>query len=120
MQWISSRTIHATPERVFRTVADPEEFQRAIPGGSQVEYLTPNRTGVGVKFRATRLMKGKPSTFEQEVTEFVPNEQIRLVNITHGTVWDSTFRVRAESGGTVLTLTMDARAEQLLARVMTR
>ena len=120
MRWTSSRIIHATPARVFRTVADPEEFQRAIPGGSQVEYLTPSRTGVGVKFRATRLMKGKPTTFEQEVTEFVPNEKIRLVNITHGTVWDSTFSVRAESGGTVLTLTMDARAEQLLARVMTR
>jgi carbon monoxide dehydrogenase subunit G len=47
MRWISSRPIHATPERVFRTVADPEEFQRAIPGGSQVEYLTPSRTAWG-------------------------------------------------------------------------
>jgi hypothetical protein len=75
---------------------------------------------VGVKFRATRLMKGKPSTCEQEVTEFVPNQHIRLVNVTHGTVWDTTFSVRAESGATVLTLTMDARAEQLLARLMTR
>ncbi len=120
MRWISSRTIHAMPERVFRTVADPEEFQRAIPGGSQVEYLTASRTGVGVKFGATRLMKGKPSTFEQEVTEFVPNQHIRLVNVTHGTVWDTTFSVRAESGATILTLTMDARAEQLLARLMTR
>jgi hypothetical protein len=55
---------------VFRTVADPEEFQRAIPGGSNVEYLTASRSGVGTRFRSTRLMKGKPSTFELEMTEF--------------------------------------------------
>jgi carbon monoxide dehydrogenase subunit G len=120
MRWTSSRTINAPVERVFRTVADPDEFQRAIPGGSSVEYLTPNRTGVGVRFRATRVMKGKPSTFEQEVTEFAPPEQVRLVNVTHGTVWDSTFRLQSDGGATVLTLTMDAQTERLLAWLMTR
>jgi carbon monoxide dehydrogenase subunit G len=120
MRWTSTRTIDAPADRVFRTVADPEEFQKAIPGGSSVEYLTPSRSGVGVKFRATRLMKGKPSTFEQEVTEFVQAEHVRLVNVTHGTVWDSTFRVRSDARATVLTLTMDAQTERLLARVMTR
>ena len=70
MRWTSVRTISATPDRVFRAVADPEEFQRAIPGGASVEYLTASRSGVGMRFRSTRLVKGKPSTFEQEVTEF--------------------------------------------------
>jgi carbon monoxide dehydrogenase subunit G len=118
MRWTSTRTIDAPADRVFRTVADPEEFQKAIPGGSSVEYLTPSRSGVGVKFRATRLMKGKPSTFEQEVTEFVPAEHVRLVNVTHGTVWDSTFRVRSDGRATVLTLTMDAQTERLIARMV--
>jgi len=86
MRWTSIRSIRATPERVFRAVADPEEFQRAIPGGSTVEYLGPARSGVGTKFRATRLVKGKPSAFDQEVTEFVPGDHIQLVNVTHGNV----------------------------------
>lgn len=120
MRWTSVRTINATTDRVFRAVADPEEFQQAIAGGSSVEYLTGSRSGVGMKFRSTRLVKGKLSTFEQEVTEFVPGEHVRLVNVTHGTVWDSTFSVRPEGRATVLTLTMDATTERLLARVMTR
>ena len=93
VRWESVRTIAAPRERVFRAVADPEEFQKAIPGGSTVEYLTAGHQGVGTKFRATRLVKGKPNTFDQEVTEFVPDERVRLVNVTHGTVWDSTAGV---------------------------
>src|SRR5262249_50234189 len=119
MRWTSTRTINAPAERVFRAVADPEEFQNAIPGGSKVEYLTSSRTGVGTKFRATRLLKGRPSTFEQEVTEFVPPERVRLVNVTQGTVWDTTFRVQVDGGATVLTVTMDSRTERFVARLMT-
>ena len=120
LRWTSTRTINAPADRVFRAVADPEEFQNAIPGGSKVEYLTSNRTGVGTKFRSTRLMKGKPSTFEQEVTEFVPPERVRLVNVTHETVWDTTFSVRVDGGATVLTLTMDSQTDRFVARLMTR
>src|SRR5215813_4281682 len=99
MQWTSTRTINAPPERVFRVVADPEEFQKAIVGGSTVEYLTPSHSGVGAKFRATRIIKGKPTAFDQEVTEFVPGDRVRLVNVTQGTVWDSEFKVREAGTG---------------------
>lgn len=52
--------------------------------------------------------------------EYVPGERVRLVNDTYGTLWDSTFGVRADGGGAVLTLTMDAVTDRLLARVMNR
>jgi carbon monoxide dehydrogenase subunit G len=120
MRWTSVRTINATPDRVFLTVADPEEFQRAIPDGSSVEYVTAERSGVGVKFRSTRVTRGKAATFEQEVTEFVPGERVRMVNVTHGTLWDSTFHVRPVNNGAELTLTMDARTDRLPARVINR
>jgi len=120
MRWISERTIEATPDHVFRTVADPEEFQKAIPDGSTVEYLTPNHSGVGMKFRSTRVNKGKPATFEQEITEFVPGQRVRMINVTHGTPWDSLFSVRPDGSGTVLTLTMDALPDRLFAKVMMR
>ena len=117
-RWTTVRTIHAAPERVFRTVADPEEFQKAIPGGSGVEYLTAERSGAGMRFRSTRVTRGKPMSFEQEVTEFVPGERIRMVNVTHGTLWDSTFHVRPHGDDSVLTLTMDATARKLMGRVV--
>lgn len=120
MRWTSVRTIKATPDRVFGAVADPEEFNKAIPGGLAVEYLTTRRSGVGTRFRATRLSKGKPMAFDQEVTEFVPGQRMRMVNQTHGTLWDSAFTVQSDGGATVLNLTMDAKTDGLLARVMTR
>jgi carbon monoxide dehydrogenase subunit G len=55
MCWTSVRTISATPDRVFRAVADPEEFQRAIPGGAGVEYLTASRSGVGITWSTVAL-----------------------------------------------------------------
>ena len=120
MRWIAARTIAAPPDRVFRVVADPEEFQRAIPEGSAPEYLTEKRSGVGTKFRATRTSKGKARSFDMEVTELVPGERVRIVNVTHGTLWDSAMSVRPEDGGggSVLTLTMDAVEKRLIPRLM--
>src|SRR5262249_43811788 len=119
MQWTSTRTINAPPERVFHVVANPEEFQQAIVGGSTVEYLTPSQSGVGAKFRATRIMKGTPTAFDQEVTAFVPGDRIRLLNVTQGTVWESEFRVQPAGAGASLTLTMEAKPSTLVARLLT-
>jgi carbon monoxide dehydrogenase subunit G len=119
-RWTSQRTIRAAVDRVFRTVADPHEFQQAIPGASKVEFLTPGRRGVGMRFRATRIVKGKPSTFEQEVTEYVENDRVRMLNVTDGVPWDSTFAVRSDGDATILTLTMDALPERLHQKMMMR
>ena len=122
MRWTAERAIRAEPERVFRVMADPEEFNRAIPDGREVEYLNEVRGGVGMQFRAWRMNRGKKMGFDQEVTEFVPGQRVRMVNVTHGTVWDGVFAVRREGGGrdAVLTLTMDARTRNPLARLMNR
>jgi len=121
MRWIATRTIAAPSERVFRAVADPDESQRAIPEASPPEFLTERRSGVGTKFRATRTSRGKTQSFDMEVTELVPGDRVRIVNVTHGTLWDSVMSVRPDGGGqTVLTLTMDAVDERLFPRLMMR
>jgi len=120
MRWTSIRSIRATPDRVFLTVADPEEFQRAIPGGSGVEYLSTQRSGVGTRFRTTRAQNGKPMAFDQEVTEFVAGDHVRMVNVTHGTAWDSVFTVKPAGAETMLVLTMDANPARFLQRLMMR
>jgi len=120
MRWVAVRTINAPPDRVFRTVADPEEFHRAIPDGVKVEYLTAQHSGVGTRFRATRMNRGKPTAFDQEVVEYVPGKHIRMDNETHGTLWIGMFDVAVKDGQSVLTLTMDSRAERWLPRILTR
>lgn len=91
------RTINAPIEVVFKTVAEIENFSKAVPHITKIEFLTECKKGPGTKFRETRLMKGKEATTELEVTEHVENERVRLVAGSHGTVWD-TVKVYCETG----------------------
>lgn len=113
-----SQTIAAPIDRVFQTVADIRQFSRALPHVMNVEFLTETRTGLGTRFRETRLMNRKEMATELEVTEYVENECVRMIADSHGTVWDSTFTVAPKQSQTILTLTMDARAHKLLPRIM--
>jgi len=112
------RNISAPPDAVFHTVADPERFTKAIVGVTRLEFLTKTTSGVGTRFRQTRLMKGKPSTMDFEITEYVENQRVRIVNQTHGTVWDSVFTIEPEGATTRLTMRMDAKTEQRAVRFM--
>lgn len=113
-----TRTIDAPLEDVFNTVADISQFSEAIPHIVKIEFLTESKTGVGTRFRETRVMKGKEVATELEVTEYVENDRVRMVADSHGTVWDSLFTVKSENGKTNLTLIMEARAYQFLPRLM--
>ncbi|MFQ5350082.1 MAG: SRPBCC family protein [Thermoanaerobaculia bacterium] len=112
-----TRVIAAPVERVFETVADVENFKRAVPHIVDVEFLSQRRRGIGTRFRETRRSKGNELTTELEVTEYVVNDRVRMVADSHGTIWDSVFAVRGVPAGTELTLTMDAKAHQLLAKL---
>jgi uncharacterized protein YndB with AHSA1/START domain len=115
---VVTRTIAAPVAKVFQTVADISQFSQALPHIVKVEFLSDVKTGLGARFRETRLMQGNEHTTELEVTEYVPDERIRLVADSHGTVWDTLFTVAPHGSGTLLTMTMDARAYKLLARIM--
>lgn len=113
-----TRTIEAPVERVFDTVAHIENFTKAIPEITKVEFVSATRSGVGTRFKETRRMGKREGTTELEVTEYVPNEHVRLVSDAGGTIWDTVFTVKPTgSGGTELKMVMDARAYKLLAKL---
>ena len=114
----ATRTIAAPVDRVFDTVAHIENFRKALPSITNVQFLTESKTGVGTRFRETRVMRGRESTTVLEVTEYQPNERVRLVSDAGGTIWDTVFTVKAADGGTDLSLAMDARPYKLAARIM--
>ncbi|MCI0691762.1 SRPBCC family protein [candidate division KSB1 bacterium] len=115
---IVTRTIKAPVEVVFKTVSDINQFSQAVPHIVKVEFLSDVKYGAGTRFRETRLMKGKEDTTELEVKEFVENDRIRMVADSHGTVWDSLFVVKPENGQTSLTLTMDAKTDKLIPKII--
>ncbi|MBI3447542.1 MAG: SRPBCC family protein [Acidobacteria bacterium] len=112
------REIAAPAAVVFESIADPRKFAQAISGVSKVEFLSEAKAGVGVRYRQSRVMKGRESTMDFEVTEHVKNERLRILNETHGTVWDSLFTLTPSGTGTALTMRMDTRSRPLLAKLL--
>ena len=115
-----NRTIRASQDLVFRTVADATLFAKAVPHVVKIAYLSDIKTGVGTRFRETRKMGNRETTTELRVTEYAENEYIRLVADSHGTIWDSLFTIEPLADEkTRLTLTMKAKPQKLLPRFLT-
>ena len=115
----SEITIAASPEQVFQVVALPENFSAAIPDIQAVEFLSEQRSGVGAKFRETRLMNGREAASVLEITELSENEFVRIVTEAGGAVWDSVFRLRGADETTELTLEMEAKPVNIGGHLMT-
>ena len=113
-----TRTIAAPIHTVFQTVAKIDNFSKAVPHIVSVEILSDVKSGVGTRFRETRLMKGKKAMTELEVTEYVENDHVRMVADASGTIWDTVFTVKPANGQTDLTMIMDAKAYKLWSKVL--
>jgi ribosome-associated toxin RatA of RatAB toxin-antitoxin module len=51
-----TRTIDAPIDVVFATVSDINNFSKAVPHITKVEFLSEQKTGVGARFEETREM----------------------------------------------------------------
>ncbi len=120
-QFTINIAIDAPVAVVFDAISNVENFPNTVPEIRKTEFVTARKRGVGTVFRETRLMGGsKEIVTELEVTEYEPDHRVRMVNETHGTVWDTTMTVHPEGEGTRLELTMDATAKNVLPRMMNR
>lgn len=117
---VVTKAIAAPIDVVFKTVSDINLFSKAVPHIVNVEFLSPAKSGVGTRFRETRLMRGKKAETELEITEFVENNRVRYVADSHGTVWDTVFTVEPDRDYTLLTMTMDAKTKKLIPKIMNR
>jgi uncharacterized membrane protein len=115
----TTRRINAPIEKVFAVVAHIGNFSKAVPHINDVEFLTDQHRGAGTKFKETRVIRGRETSTVLEVTEYTPNERVRMVSDTGGAVWDTVFRMRPVEGGTQLGMIMDAHPHTLLARITT-
>jgi uncharacterized protein YndB with AHSA1/START domain len=113
-----SRRIQAPADVVFRAIADPKRFAAAVGGVTRTEILPGVPSGAGMRYRQTRALDGKERTMDFEMTEYVPNQRLRIVNETDGTVWDSLFTFVSAGHGTDLTMRMDTKSKPLFAKIM--
>ncbi|MEM6671563.1 MAG: SRPBCC family protein [Planctomycetota bacterium] len=109
--------IAAPPRIVFRAVSDVENLPAIDDAIVEIEFLTEQRSGEGTRFRETRSFKGRSMVTELDVTEWVADERVRMVADSHGTVWDTVFRIRPQGDGCILEIEMDARPHRLMPRL---
>ncbi len=114
-----TRTIRAPAELVFDAVSSIDTFSTIVPEIVRVEHLSETHVGVGARFRETRDMNGRRATSELEVTEYERPNRVRLISDQNGAIWDSLFTVEDRGGHSVLTFVMEARAYNLLAKLVT-
>ncbi|MEL7497489.1 MAG: SRPBCC family protein [Planctomycetota bacterium] len=114
-----TRTIDAPLELVFQTVSDVRNFSKAVPHIQKIEFITEQQSGAGTRFRETRLMNGRESTVELEVTELIENDRVRMISDAGGTIWDTVFTVSQVADKVTLDMNMDVRPHTLMARIMT-
>lgn len=119
IQATSVRLIAAPLERVFQTIAQPDGFSAAIPDIVKIEIVSEIKSGVGTRFRETRMMNGKPAIAEMQVAEYYENKTVRLVAEMAGTIWDTRFDVEPQGNAVQLKMRMVASPQNLLSRLMT-
>lgn len=115
---VIKREIRAPVDFVFKSISEISHLPQTVPEIEKVEFLSETKSGIGTCFRETRIINGKESITDLEVTEYKKNEHIRMKADSHGTVWDSLFQVEKEGEFTRLTLTMDANAHRLLPKLL--
>jgi hypothetical protein len=57
-------------------------------------------------------------TMDFEVTDYVENERVRIVNEIHGTRWDSLITLTPSSASTTLAMRMDTKTGPLVPRLL--
>jgi len=115
----SQHIIKAPIETVFDRVTNVENFTTVAPYIKSIEFLSEHRSGIGTRFRETRIMKGRETSTELELTEYDSPYHARFISDTGGTVWDSVYTTEAVQDGTKLTLLMEARPHKLAAKLIT-
>lgn len=114
----TSVIINAPIEEVFKTISTPETFKESVPHILSVEFLSEQHSGIGTRFKETRMMGKREASTVLEISELVTNSSIRMVSKAGGSTWDSEFTVSEEPEGIRLQLEMKAIPHNLFARMM--
>jgi hypothetical protein len=113
-------TVRASTAAIWTAITDIENAARIVRGIERIEILERPRSGlVGLKWRETRLLFGKPESVEKWITEAVDGEHYETRAQGHGFVFVTTMRLSHGEDGIVLTSSHDSRPQGFRATLQT-
>ena len=109
--------IHGSKAAVWAAIADVENSAKIVHGIESIEVVEKPAQGlVGLKWRETRMLFGKPATVEKWITAAAENEFYETRAESDGFVFLATLRVSESGGGVTLTSAHDSRPQSFVAR----
>jgi hypothetical protein len=112
-------TINASKAAVWAAITDIENAPETVSGIENIEVVKKPATGlVGLRWRETRMLFGKPATVEKWITDADENTFYRTRAESDGFVFLTTISISESSGdGITLTSSHDSRPQNIVARL---
>ncbi|HEY2783943.1 MAG TPA: SRPBCC family protein [Fimbriiglobus sp.] len=111
-------TINGSKAAIWAAITDIANASKIISGIQKIEIVESPATGiVGLKWRETRLLFGKPATVEKWITDAIENEFYTTRAEDSGFLFLTTMRISESSGGMTLTGTHDSKPQGQVARL---
>lgn len=113
-----TQQFRADPATVFAAATDFANYGKRVQGIVKVERLTPHASGLGVRFRETRVMFGKEAAEVMEVVSWDPPRGYALECNSCGVLYRTEMTFAAKAGGTEMTMRTSAKALTFFAKLM--
>ena len=120
MKMSLSTDIVASPQDVWKTIADIEGSADTIRAIEMIEVLEP-ATGpsiTGLKWRETRTMFGKEATEVMWITEAIEPSHYVTRAESHGSIYETRLSIDTTEDGCVLTMSFEGTPQTFGAKVM--
>lgn len=112
-------TINGSREAIWAAITNIESASETISGIDRIEVLEKPAHGlVGLKWRETRMLFGKPATADKWITDAAENEFYTTRAEDNGFVFLSTIRISESGGGMKLTSVHDSKPQGIVARLL--
>ena len=111
-------TINGSKAAIWAAITDIENASKMIGGIETIEVVEKPANGlVGLRWRETRLLFGKPATVEKWITDAAENECYTTRAEDNGFVFLTTMRISESSGGITVTSSHDSQPQTILAKL---
>jgi hypothetical protein len=112
-------TINGPKEAIWAAITNIANAAEIISGIENIEVLEKPTNGlVGLRWRETRMLFGKPATAEKWITDAAENEYYKTRAEDGGFVFLTTKSISESSGGTTLTECHESKPQSFVARLM--
>ena len=110
--------INASKAAIWAAITNIENASEIISGIEHIEVIEKPANGlVGLKWRETRMLFGKPATVEKWITDAAESAFYTTRAEEGGFVFVSTMRIAESGGGMTLTSAHETRPQGIVARL---